>query len=40
VWGDAADTFGPTVFYVVIDDDDVLEWAGSPRLTPPARPKP
>jgi hypothetical protein len=41
VWGDAADAFGPTVFYVIIEDnDDVAEWAGSPRLDPPARPKP
>jgi hypothetical protein len=41
VWGDAADAFGPTVFYVIIEDDDeVSEWAGSPRLDPPARPKP
>ena len=41
VWGDTADAFGPTVFYVIIEDDDVVsEWAGSPRLAPPARPKP
>lgn len=41
VWGDTADVFGPTVFYVIIEDDDeVSEWAGSPRLAPPARPKP
>jgi len=41
VWGDAPDAFGPTVFYVIIEDDDsVSEWAGSPRLDPPARPKP
>ena len=41
VWGDSADAFGPTVFYVIIEDDDgVSEWAGTPRLTPPARPKP
>lgn len=41
VWGDTADAFGPTVFYVIIEDDDeVSEWAGSPRLDPPARPKP
>jgi hypothetical protein len=41
VWGDAADSFGPTVFYVIIEDDDtVAEWAGTPRLTAPARPKP
>src|SRR5262249_42088201 len=40
VWGDAADAFGPTVFYVIIEDDDsVSEWAGSPRLDPP-HPKP
>jgi hypothetical protein len=41
VWGDAADSFGPTVFYVIIEDDNtVAEWAGTPRLTAPARPKP
>jgi hypothetical protein len=41
VWGDTTDAFGPTVFYVVIEDDDsVSEWAGSPRLAPLARPKP
>ena len=41
VWGDSADAFGSTVFYVIIEDDDgVSEWAGSPRLGPPARPKP
>ena len=41
VWGDSADAFGPTVFYVIIEDDDgVSEWAGTPRLAPPARPKP
>jgi hypothetical protein len=41
VWGDTADAFGPTVFYVILDDDDdVSEWAGSPRLSSPARPKP
>jgi hypothetical protein len=41
VWGEAADAFGPTVFYIIIDDnDDVAEWAGTPRLDPPARPKP
>jgi len=40
-WGDAPDAFGPTVFYVIIEDDDtVSEWAGSPRLDPPAHPKP
>jgi hypothetical protein len=40
-WGDAADAFGRTVFYVIIEDsDDVAEWAGSPRLAPRARPKP
>jgi hypothetical protein len=40
-WGDTVDAFGPTVFYVIIEDDDsVSEWAGSPRLDPPARPKP
>jgi hypothetical protein len=41
VWGETADVFGPTVFYVIIDDDDsVVEWAGNPRLDPPPRPKP
>lgn len=41
VWGNAADAFGPTVFYVIIEDDDeVLEWAGGPRLAAPPRPKP
>jgi hypothetical protein len=40
-WGDAADAFGRTVFYVIIDDnDDVAEWAGRPRLDPPARARP
>ena len=39
-WGDTAEAFGRTVFYVIIDDDDVAEWAGRPRLDPPARPKP
>jgi hypothetical protein len=40
-WGDAADAFGRTVFYVIIDDaDDVAEWAGRQRLDPPARAKP
>jgi hypothetical protein len=39
-WGDALNEFGPTVFYVILDDnDDVSEWAGSPRLDLPA-PKP
>ena len=41
VWGDAADAFGPAVFYVIIEDDSsVVEWAGTPRLAAPARPKP
>lgn len=40
IWGDAATDFGPTVFYAIIEDnDDVSEWAGSPRLALPA-PKP
>jgi hypothetical protein len=40
-WGDSANAFGRTVFYVIIEDnDDVAEWAGSPRLDPPARTKP
>src|SRR5262245_22404623 len=39
VWGDAADTFGPTVFYVILEDDSsVVEWAGTPRLPAPAKP--
>jgi len=41
VWGDTPDAFGPTVFYVIIEDDDgVSEWAGNPRLPPLVRPKP
>ena len=41
VWGDTPDAFGPTVFYVIVEDDDAIsEWAGSPRLAPLARPKP
>lgn len=41
VWGNAADTFGSTVFYVIIEDDDsVSEWAGVHRLTAPVRPNP
>ena len=40
-WGNAADTFGRTVFYVIInEDDDVAEWAGRPKLDLPARPSP
>jgi hypothetical protein len=40
-WGAAADAFGRTVFYVIVDEDgSVAEWAGSPRLDPPARPGP
>jgi hypothetical protein len=40
-WGDTAAAFGRTVFYVIIEEsDDVTEWAGSPRLAAPARPKP
>lgn len=40
-WGDAPNAFGRTVFYVIIEDnDDVAEWAGSPRLDPPARARP
>jgi hypothetical protein len=40
-WGAAANAFGRTVFYIIIDDnDDVAEWAGKPRLDPPARAKP
>jgi len=41
VWGDAASAFGPTVFYLILEGDDVVvEWAGSPRLDAPVRPKP
>ena len=41
VWGDATDAFGPTVFYVILEDDSsVVEWAATPRLAAPARPKP
>ena len=41
VWGDKPDAFGPTVFYIIIEDDDsVSEWAGNPRLDPPAAAKP
>ena len=41
VWGDATDAFGPTVFYVILEDDSsVVEWAGTPRLAATARPKP
>jgi hypothetical protein len=41
VWGDAADAFGPTVFYVILEDDSsVVEWAGTHRLPAPARAKP
>ena len=41
LWGDSPSAFGPTVFYVIIEDDDsVSEWAGGPRLDPPARAKP
>jgi hypothetical protein len=41
VWGNAADAFGPTVFYAIIEDDDsITEWAGDPRLDPPPRAKP
>jgi hypothetical protein len=40
-WGDSANAFGRTVFYVIIEDnDDVAEWAGTPRLDPPPRTKP
>ena len=38
-WGDTANAFGPTVFYVIIEDnDDVAEWAGNPRLPAPQKP--
>ena len=41
VWGDKPDAFGPTVFYAIIaDNDDVTEWAGSPRLDMPGRSRP
>jgi hypothetical protein len=40
-WGDSPDVFGRTVFYAIIEDNgDVTEWAGSPRLDPPARARP
>jgi hypothetical protein len=40
-WGNAANAFGRTVFYVIIEDnDDVAEWAGRSRLDVPARAKP
>jgi hypothetical protein len=40
-WGDRADAFGPTVFYIIIEEsDEVVEWAGVPRLDPPTRPAP
>jgi hypothetical protein len=40
-WGETPDAFGPTVFYVIIEDnDDVAEWAGNPRLDMPGRPRP
>lgn len=40
-WGEAAEAFGRTVFYIIIENnDDVAEWAGRPRLDPPARAKP
>jgi hypothetical protein len=40
-WGNAPDRFGPAVFYVIIDEnDEVVEWAGTPRLDPPARTQP
>ena len=40
-WGDAANAFGRTVFYVIIEDnDDVAEWAGKSRLDAPARSAP
>ncbi len=40
-WGDSAEAFGRTVFYVILEDtDDVAEWAGRPTLDPPDRPKP
>jgi hypothetical protein len=40
-WGATPDAFGPTVFYAIIEDnDDVSEWAGSPRLDLPGRARP
>ncbi len=40
-WGETADAFGRTVFYVIIEDTEaVAEWAGRPTLDLPARPKP
>jgi hypothetical protein len=36
-WGQAADAFGPAVFYVIMDPDgSVAEWAGTHRLRPPS----
>ena len=38
-WGDAPDTLGNAVFYVILDaEDHVVEWAGTHQLTP--RPAP
>jgi hypothetical protein len=40
-WGETADAFGRTVFYVIIEDTEaVAEWAGRPTLDLPVRPKP
>jgi hypothetical protein len=40
-WGDTAEAFGRTVFYIIIEDNaDVAEWAGHQSLDPPARAKP
>jgi hypothetical protein len=41
VWGNTPDAFGPTVFYAIIEDnDEVSEWAGSPRLDMPGHSRP
>jgi len=40
-WGDAPDVFGKAVFYLIVDaENNVVEWAGTHRLTPRATPPP
>ena len=40
-WGDSAQSFGPTLFYAILEEsDEVAEWAGTPVLPLPVRPKP
>jgi hypothetical protein len=40
-WGADATAFGPTVFYVILEEsDEVVEWAGTPELAVPTRPSP